>query len=216
MVASPDLETRRTTRSGRFVGGRSENPKIIARLPPAPPNTAESREVGANTAQSCYTYELHLRQLHARRKMNTQLPPVLNLAAKNFDKLNCHARKLRRSGRIHGLERNGSAKGDASRMSEGSEYRLSLGDELVLGGRADDAAAGDRLRGLTQPDRAFSASLPTTGRIGFAIKDRKKLLGGLVHRGISCGRLEWWIEFPSQGIRRSVAVVHPHRSTGGQ
>jgi hypothetical protein len=100
-------------------------------------------------------------------------------------------------------------------MSEGSEYRLSLRDELILGARGDDVAASNRLRDLVQRDRAFSAS-PSKRRIGFAINDREKLLGRLVHRGISCGRFEWWIEFPSPGMRRALAVAHPHRSTGGQ
>jgi hypothetical protein len=85
-----------------------------------------------------------------------------------------------------------------------------------LGARGDDVAASDRLRDLAQPDLAFSASPSKARSIGFAIKDREKLMGGLVHRGISRGRFEWRIEVPLQGMRRSLAVVHPHRSTGGQ
>jgi len=143
--------------------------------------------------------------------MDTQWPPLLNLPAKNLDKINSKQAKNKSLAAAYKLERQSSARGVASAVSEGSEYRLGLPDRLVSGaprrGSAGSIWLGRRLSNATHLDRALVA--PSSNRTSSAIE--KRSLGAFVPREAMWERFGWWIEAPA----KAPCLCAPYRSTGG-
>jgi hypothetical protein len=99
-------------------------------------------------------------------------------------------------------------------MSEGSEYRLGLADgdgpvpPARRGGLAiyrPFARGPSELIHLDGADCAFAA--PRSNSSSPAIKDRERSSNSFVHRDATRERFQWWIETPSQRMRKPAALA---------
>ena len=97
-------------------------------------------------------------------------------------------------------------------MSEGSDYRLSLADGPVPAARRGSlviyrafARRPSELIHLDGADCAFAASRPNSSSP--AIKDRERPSSTFVHRDATRERFQWWIETPSQRMRKPAALA---------
>jgi hypothetical protein len=94
-------------------------------------------------------------------------------------------------------------------MSEGSDYRLSLADGPVPpalgGGLVIYCSLARRPSDLIHLDGAFAAAQSNSSSP--AIKDRERPSSTFVHRDATRERFQWWIETPSQRMRRPAALA---------
>src|ERR1700730_12104019 len=101
---------------------------------------------------------------------------------------------------------------EASRLSEGSEYRLSLAEGSVPRGRRGGLAINrsfarrpSELIHLDGADCAFAAARSNSSSP--VIKDRERPSSAFVHRDATRERFQWWIETPSQRMRKPAALA---------